>query len=355
MPSGASVKILIVKTSAIGDVIHAFAAVDYLRAKFPTAQIDWVVESAAYSLLRAHPQLDRAIEIRTKLWRKKLFSFKTWQDIFQVVKHLRSSSYDLLFDLQGNTKSACVTFLAKARKKVGFDARAVSEKLNLLVTHQHVALTQVEDIRSKYLLLVQNYFHDTQVPKTRSVHLLLSSQEQLRLEALPLQKNNCLMVCVGSHWKNKQLAPATLKAFLDLVASHYAPFFIFIYGNPGEQLQAEVLARHFEPRSLALGHLSLPLWQALMWRCKGVIAVDSAALHLAATTETPTFSIFGPSLASFYKPPGTQHVAIQGPCPYGRHFPQRCPVLRTCPTGACVKNLDPQELFRQFQQSRLGK
>lgn len=341
--------ILIVKTSSIGDVIQALCVVDYLRAKFPTAHIDWIVESGTFPLLRAHPQLDHVIEIKTKRWRKRLFSLETWRELFQCIKSLRNTSYDLLFDLQGNTKSACVTFLAKARRKVGFDIHEVAEKLNLLVTHQHVSIPSCEDVRSKYLLLVQTYFQDKHRPDQQRVSFILSPQDKLRLESLPLHKHTWVMVCFGSHWKNKQLTPAALKTFLDLIAARYVPFFIFPYGNAQEQQQAEDLARHFASCSLVVGHLSLPLWQALMRRCRAVIAVDSAALHLAATAGTPTFSLFGPSLASFYKPMGSQHVAVQGACPYGRHFPHRCPILRTCATGACLHNLDPQELFNQFQ------
>jgi heptosyltransferase-1 len=80
-----------------------------------------------------------------------------------------------------------------------------------------------------------------------------------------------------------------------------------------------------------------------------VIAMDSAALHLCGTTLTPSFSVFGPSAASIYKPLGSQHTHVQGFCPYKQEFIQRCPLLRTCKTGACIKNLQAEELFQHFR------
>ena len=84
-----------------------------------------------------------------------------------------------------------------------------------------------------------------------------------------------------------------------------------------------------------------------------VIAMDSLPLHLAGTTETPTFSIFGASSANKYKPKGKKHLAFQGTCPYKRTFERRCPVLRTCSTGACIRDLHGEELFHYFLQNEL--
>ena len=96
--------------------------------------------------------------------------------------------------------------------------------------------------------------------------------------------------------------------------------------------------------------MSLPLWQHFMYLVDGVISVDSAALHLCGTTTTPSFSLFGPSSALAYRPLGSKHDAFQGTCPYGTTFDKRCPSLRTCETGACLKEVSPDVLFGQFQQ-----
>ncbi len=346
--------ILIVKTSAIGDVIQTFPVLEYLRTKCPKARIDWVVEQGIAPLLRAHPGLDSVIEIRSKVWRKTPLSSQTREEFGAFSRQLRANSYDLLFDLQGNAKSAVVTACAKAKVKVGFGWGSVREKCNLLVTNKRFSLPPELNIRLKYLGLVQGYFEDGEPFRAQGVRLKISDAEMQRLQEIRreemLQRPLKLMVCFGSKWSNKQLEPSTLVSLLEKIASDCDPSFLFIFGDEEERRKAEELSSHFKERSAPVGNLSLPLWQALMWEMDGVIAVDSAALHLCGTTGTPSFSVFGPSLASSYKPLEERHLAVQGACPYGKTFSNRCPILRTCSTGACIRGLSAEELFASYKK-----
>ena len=97
-----------------------------------------------------------------------------------------------------------------------------------------------------------------------------------------------------------------------------------------------------------LAKMRLPLWQQFMARMDGVLSVDSSALHLAATVNVPSFSVFGPSRASLYQPVGKNHHSFQALCPYGKSFDKRCPILRSCSTGACLKELSYEELIKTF-------
>lgn len=343
---------LIVKTSSIGDVIQTFPVLEYLRYRFPAARIDWVVEKNCAPLLAAHPLLDQVIPIDTHKWRKRLFHPETWREIKSLKKTLSKTPYDLLFDLQGNTKSALVTGWAKAKEKVGFGRHTVSEVPNLFVTQTRFEAPLNSDVRVRYLSLVQQRLGDRDSFSGKGITLLLTEAEKLRLETIlshpALKRSPLFMVASGSKWQNKRLEEDTLLAFLQLVDQQSHPAFIFIWGNEEERKSAERLHSCFPGRSVALGQLSLPLWQALMCRMERVIAMDSAALHLCATTPVPSFSVFGPSLASVFKPTGAQHRAVQGSCPYGKTFKERCPILRTCPTGACMRTLTPQQLFHSW-------
>jgi heptosyltransferase-1 len=341
--------ILIIKTSAIGDVIQTFPVLEYLRQKFPGSCIDWVVEQNIAPLLKAHPLVGSVLEIRAQSWRKAPFSKKTRAEFTDFLKHLRSKKYDLAIDLQGNAKSAVVTASAKAKVKLGFGWKSVREKINMLATHRRVNVPPNLPIRLKYLHLVQHYFHDFQEFKTKGVKLQTTPVEQQCLESLRSQTPQ-LMICFGSKWANKRLELSTLIDLLKKIAKAYPFSFLFIFGDDEEKRIAEELAALFEDRSKAIGNLSLPLWQALMWQVDGVIAVDSAALHLCGTTQTPSFSVFGPSLASSYKPIEERHLSVQGSCPYGRTFTAHCPILRTCATGACIHQLKAEDLFKSFTQ-----
>jgi heptosyltransferase-1 len=342
-----------VKTSAIGDVIQTFPVLEYLRSRFPQAQIDWVAEKAVAALLRSNLQVSNVIEMDSKLWRKRPFSIETRRGFKSFLKKLRATQYDCLFDLQGNTKSAVATYCARSKVKVGFDWKNVREKTNLLATNLHLNVPLDLNIRLKYLSLVQNYFSDASEFAFQGVHLQISEQENQKLRHIVdeqiLPNRMRLMICFGSKWSNKRLETSTLIAFLQHVAQDYDPSFVFIFGDEEEKQTAAHLASIFKQRSVALGNLSLPLWQNLMWEMDGVIAVDSAALHLCGTTGIRSFSVFGPSSASCYRPIGIQHTSVQGACPYGRHFSSRCPILRTCSTGACIKDLKAEDLFQAFQ------
>jgi heptosyltransferase-1 len=250
--------------------------------------------------------------------------------------------------LQGNGKSALVTACAKAKVKVGFGFRSAREKTNLLATHVRFNVPEAP-IRSKYLRLVQDYFQDSEKNEPQCVRLKLSEKENNRLqELLAAKKAPWLMVAPHSKWANKQLGKATLGHLLASIAARFPFSFLFIYGNEEEKRIADALASGFPQRALTVGNLTLPLWQALMYESSSVLAVDSAALHLCATTSTPSFSVFGPTLATVFKPTGDRHAAIQGCCPYAKTFVKQCPLLRTCPTGACIKDLKTDPLFEAF-------
>ena len=344
-------KILIVKTSAIGDVIQTLPVLQYLRRRFPDAQIDWVVEVASQELLQAHPHLDHVVTIDTKKWRST-FSFRS---ILSCIRALRKTHYDLVFDLQGNIKSAFVTLFAKGKIKVGFHKNNVREKINLLVTHHKIAVDPNLPIQERYLRFVQTYFGSQEPFHPIGVKFHLTSSEQKQLELIiqeaVLAKRPRIMVCFGSKWKNKQLPESTLRKLFELIADQYDPSYLFIFGNSEEEEIANRLCQVFLERSVSLGKMSLPLWQVLMTHSDLVFAVDSAALHLCSTTSTATFSVFGPTQARVYNPRGEQHHFVQGSCPYGRTFVSRCLVLRTCPTGACMRELSAEALFQKFKES----
>ncbi len=331
-------KILIVKTSAIGDVIQAFPVVAYIKKKMPEAVIDWVVEQGIAELVAAHPDVHQAIPVDTKKWRKTLFQVETWRALKQLRQTLRETSYDLLIDLQGNSKSALFTWMAKSREKVGYDFKSLPEKLNYLATFKRFSVSLGMSIQQQYLHLVQSYFGEVWEP-SEPVHL------KAELPALSLQKP-VLMVCFGSRWTNKKLPQETMVQLLKRATSFS---FLFIFSNEEEKKEAKEFQSHFPENSQILGGLTLPQLQKLMHRVNGVISMDSATLHLCGTTATPSFSVFGPSSAHVYKPFGTDHFAVQGSCPYGRKFVKRCPILRSCPTGACIKELSADTLFQTFE------
>lgn len=332
-----SLSILIVKTSSLGDIIQSFPVLHFLHQIFPQVAIDWVVEEKFASIVASHPLVRHAIIMDREKMAKFIFT-------------LRKSSYDFLFDLQGNSKSGLITFVAKAKLKIGFGFASVREWPNVFATHFRFHVPTHINIRLQYLSLISQ-FYQLPIPSHRTTLLLKMTEEEAEglTKIIPHNLQRAVMVCPGSQWINKQLSFETLIPFLNFVQKKLDCFFLLMWGNEKEKLLCEKIQQALIPLvTLVLDKLPLPVWQNLMSQMDLLIAVDSSALHLCATTSVPSFTVFGPTSAEIFKPMDKQHFAFQGKCPYGKIFEKRCPILRTCPTGACMKNLCPNELFQAF-------
>jgi heptosyltransferase-1 len=347
-------QILIVKMSSLGDIIHAFPVLQYIKQYYPQAQIDWVVEQPFAELVRAHPFVNRVLCVQTKKWRSQLLKGATWQELAHFRRELRQSSYHIVLDLQGNVKSGFVTACAKSLVKVGFDYATVPEWPNVLATNRRCNPPKGRNIREDYLFIAQSAFGKFAPITEKGMQLKLTLEEKTLLNPVLEQcqqiKGLKVLVCPGSNWPNKQLSKETLKNFLQCLSKQLSPHFLLLWGNPAEKVIADELATVLPQQSLVINKLPLPALQNLMTHVDLVLAMDSLPLHLAGTTSTPTYSVFGASSAKKYKPLGEQHQAFQGRCPYGKHFEKRCDQLRTCKTGACIKQLEGQQLFDHFYE-----
>lgn len=334
--------ILIVKTSSLGDIIQSFVVLNALKARFPHAKIDWVVEAVHAPIVASHPLVSRVIPLdikhRTGLWKG--------------VQELRSASYDLIFDLQGNCKSGVITWLSIGKVKVGYDLRSVREWPNVLSTHKRFFVSKEQNIRLFYLGLIEAYCPSSQKIDPEGVCFVIENREQIEKILDQTDPSFRIMVCPGSQWTNKQLKFETLLLFLQKIEAAHHPSFLLVWGDEPSRQQCLTLQQSLQ-KAYVLEKLSIPVWQNLMNEMDLLIAVDSSALHLCATTQTPTFSIFGPTSANVFKPVGPQHVAFQGSCPYHQVFTKQCPRLRSCPTGACIRDLEAEEIFQALQKNTL--
>src|SRR6185369_2822629 len=99
-------RVLIIKTSSMGDVVHALPVVHDMHQAIPGVQIEWLVESAFAAIPRLHPGVQRVLPLAWRRWRRKLASADTWRAMRELRAQLRAQPYDLVLDLQGLLKSA---------------------------------------------------------------------------------------------------------------------------------------------------------------------------------------------------------------------------------------------------------
>ena len=357
-------KILIVKTSSLGDLIHTFPVITFLRKYFgeKLESLDWVVEKPFSELLTAHPGLDEVFTVDTKKWRKGWFKKGNKGEIKQSLAKIRSKKYDYIFDFQGNVKSGLITYLADGVEKIGFGFRTVPEKLNLLATNKRYNYPKGGNIRFDALSLVKQHFNAKETQDVRDIQdgqgsLKISPEEYLKVENVlekikidiktSINNSKSIMVCLGANWTNKRLPIVTLIDFLKKIQQHSGCHFVLIWGTAQEKQQAIQVYASLKSATV-IDRLKLPTLQNLMGKMDLVIAMDSLPLHLAGETNTPTFSIFGPSSSKKYQPLGVSHHSFQGKCPYAQVFEKRCSKLRSCKSGACVKNATVNELFESF-------
>lgn len=120
--------ILLVKTSSLGDVVHNLPVASDIRARFPDARIDWVVEEGFADIPRLHPAVRRVIPVAVRRWRRTLFSAATWRELRAYREAVRTERYDLVLDTQGLIKSALLARQALG-KRAGYAAEAAREPL----------------------------------------------------------------------------------------------------------------------------------------------------------------------------------------------------------------------------------
>ncbi|KAF0218907.1 MAG: heptosyltransferase I, partial [bacterium] len=103
---------LVVKLSAIGDVVHALPAVAALRQAYPDSRITWIAERTAATILVGNSTIDELIIIDTKAWRKRFWQPRVWKEVIQTIKRLHSYPIDIAFDFQGLLKSGLIALLS---------------------------------------------------------------------------------------------------------------------------------------------------------------------------------------------------------------------------------------------------
>src|SRR5688572_18968850 len=128
-------RVLIVKTSSMGDVIHTLPALTDAGQHYPAIQFDWVVEENFQEIPAWHPLVRRVIPVAFRRWRKTFFSRKTWAEWKTYQKILSKEPYDVIIDAQGLVKSAFLTFFAKGERS-GLDWQSAREKLASLSYQQ---------------------------------------------------------------------------------------------------------------------------------------------------------------------------------------------------------------------------
>ena len=228
--------ILIVKLSAIGDVIHALPVAYVLKKRYPNAHITWVVEPTAYELVKHNPYVDEII-----IFHKK--AFKSWNGFKEnyrpFAKLLQKRKYDISIDLQGLFKSAAVVFAAKAKKKIGYvDMREGSN----LISKRIVGNNKNGHIVDRYLDTVKCLDCDTE----NIIFPLVNTQDEIDFVDNLLIKENILnqkfiIFAVGTNWINKCWSVENFAKLSDLLTEYNLKVVLIGFGKDDEQKSQAII------------------------------------------------------------------------------------------------------------------
>lgn len=339
--------ILIVKTSAIGDVIHTLPALHCLRRHYPAARITWLVEEAAADAVVGHSALDRVLVSGRKGWIGEWRAgerLAAWRKARRFVHELRDTYYDLLIDFQGLFKSGIWVAMARARRKVGFGRGMEHAEMSYLFLNEqvpavsmdmHAVDRELQLLRAIGIECPQVRF---ELPFTAADHEAAANLLETHGIA-PDQRFiaiNPMTTWPTKHWQSDKFATLADR----LVESGKAVVFT---GGPGDQEGVAAICAMMERKAANLaGQTTLKHLAAIYARARVVVSTDTGPMHVAAAIGTPVVAIFGPTAPWRTGPYGEGHRIIRLGLPCSPCLKKHCQYGTT----ACMADISVDEVAR---------
>ena len=321
-------RILLVKLSSFGDVLHALPTLEALRAAFPSAHLTWLVEAAYAPLLSGHPALNEVWEA-PRLRPAELLSGSNPGTLRRLLYQLRARPFDLVVDVQGLLKSAVWVALAKSPRKVGYDK---TRELSYLALTERVPPFDPEaHAVRRYLNLAHYLGAPPTLPRFR-----LGLDAGVDISALiPDEADRPLVVLhPGARWASKLWPLASWASLSEWF--HAQGFQVAVTGSAADrELVASITAQCRAPLVNLAGSTSLAQLAAILRKARLAVTTDTGVMHLAATLGTKVVALFGPTAPWRTGPFGEGHQVVRlglacSPC-----------FKRQCPDPRCLNDLTP--------------
>jgi len=341
-------RILIIRLSAIGDVVRTLPAVNALREKFPTAHIAWVVEEKARDVLVHQPEIDETIVFQRNRWEKGLLNplgfLRTTGEVYRFVRELRGRHYDIAFDFHGILKSGLISYMSGAKERVGFD-RGYCKEWNHLFNNRKVSprSNRISRFEKNFSLLGPLGLDGGR----GDVDLHVSQEDveyvdQFFRSRRPGISGPLVAIHPGTSSKTsyKRWSSTKYTELADRLVEELKVSVLFTWG-PGERAMVdEIRARMRRDSMVAPETYSLKQLAEIFRRCSVYIGNDTGPMHIASLVKTPVVGIFGPTDPIVNAPyEGTPHIIVRKdlPCSPCRN--------RGCKDVECMKAISSQDVF----------
>lgn len=277
-------RILIVKTSSLGDVVHNLPVITDIRNCYPDMVIDWVVEESFAEIPALHPAVDRVIPVALRRWRHALLSRQTWREISEARFSLKARNYDLILDTQGLIKSALIARQANApwhgyiRSSIREPmAAALYTKTHIVSRHLHAVTRnrQLAALALDYPLPETPPDYGVQVP-AGPVTVALPASYIVALHATSRD---------SKLWPERQwieLGKATAASGIPLLLP---------WGNDMERQQAQRISAQVDG-SVVLPRLGITDLAGILGGARATVGVDTGLVHLSVAIGVPTIGLY---------------------------------------------------------------
>jgi lipopolysaccharide heptosyltransferase I len=313
-------KILIIRLSAIGDVLRTLPALRLLRKNFPHAHIAWAVEETAQDLLHKHPDLNEVIIVPKHRWLKQLKSGKgatlVLKEVYHFCRQIRSKNFDLTIDFHGLLKSGLISFFSGPPVRFGF-SKPFTKECNFLFNNHRCSLETDKISRiERNLTLLQKMGINTK-GETPIIHI--PEYDQAVIQKFFKQKGidkKRLLIAIHPGTSSKTLykrwEPYRYAVVADRVMEDFGAQVIFTWFGDELALVKEIISKMKYHPIIACETKNLCQLAEIFKNCDLYFGGDTGPMHLAALLRTPVVAIFGPTdyvVNAPYKK--TKHIIIR--------------------------------------------
>lgn len=277
-------KVLLVRLSSMGDLIHTLPAIEDLAKNRPDIELHWLCEANFSDIARLHPFVKKVHEMKWRQWRKEISKTNTWYEIGRLKKNLRDEQFDLVLDSQGLFKSAIFAKLANSPIS-GLDFSSAREKWVSLFYHKTYTVSKDKNAVYRNRLLFSQVFNYS-IPQKLSFGLKVPKLGKIN----ELPENYYVALHATSRdsklWPTENWIALLQKLYEDTGYIIYLP-----WGNGIEKQRAEKIVEQL-PFARVCNKMSLLQASWLLDHAVGIIGVDTGLLHLANALDKPVVGIY---------------------------------------------------------------
>jgi heptosyltransferase I len=324
------VRILIVRTSALGDVVHALPVLTALRRALPEAKLAWAVEESIAPLLDGHPDLDEIMVGSFRRWGRQPLTSRTRREVLAFRRRLRSFQADVALDLMGNHKAGTVAFFSGARRRLGARRRQRREPSSALWIDEPLATSGPHAVDHGLSLLAGLGLDPA--PADFGAHRILP-----HVAAAPINKP-FVLIHPGAAWGNKRYPPPWWGEVAHRLASRIA---VRVAIAPGEENLAEAVVATSQGGATLVAAPNLPSLVSQLRAAQLVLGGDTGPLHLAHALGSPVLMLLGPTDPERTGPYNSPRSFLAHPLPCS--FCHR----RFTETKACLLEIRPAQVVER--------